>query len=78
MFFCKIHRAKIFLVDVNVPAECQGNFTPLHSLTGPVGQPFASRLGGQLPGDEQTHNRTGFLRLTLSRYTFKKLPVVEK
>jgi hypothetical protein len=24
-----------------------GNFTPLHSLTGPVGQPFASRLGGQ-------------------------------
>ncbi len=23
------------------------NFTPLHSLTGPVGQPFASRLGSQ-------------------------------
>jgi hypothetical protein len=23
------------------------NITPLHSLTGPVGQPFASRLGGQ-------------------------------
>jgi hypothetical protein len=23
------------------------NFTPTHSLTGPVGQPFSSRLGGQ-------------------------------
>jgi hypothetical protein len=28
--------------------------TLLHSLTGPVGQPFASCLGGQRPGDAPT------------------------
>jgi hypothetical protein len=29
------------------------SFTPIHSLTGPVGQPFASRIGdsGSRPGD---------------------------
>jgi hypothetical protein len=44
--------------------------TPLHSLTGLVGQPFASRLGGSVsrPGDAQTHNGTVFLLLVLSRY----------
>ncbi len=32
------------------------SFTPIHSLTGPVGQPFASRLegSGSHPGDEPT------------------------
>jgi hypothetical protein len=46
------------------------NFTPIHSLTGPVGQPFAPCLGvsGPRPGDAQTHNGTGFLLLALSRY----------
>jgi hypothetical protein len=29
----------------NTMNKCEG--TPLHSLTGPVGQPFASHLGGQ-------------------------------
>jgi hypothetical protein len=28
--------------------------TPLHSLTGPVGQPFSSRPGGQRSGDAPT------------------------
>jgi hypothetical protein len=27
--------------------QLHSNFIPMHSLTGPVGQPFASRLGGQ-------------------------------
>jgi hypothetical protein len=45
-----------------------------HSKTkspGPVGQPFASRLGGHSasrPGDAQTHNVTGFLLLAMSCY----------
>jgi hypothetical protein len=32
------------------------HFTPIHSLTGPVGKPFASHLGGSglCPGDAPT------------------------
>jgi hypothetical protein len=40
------------------------NFTPTHSLTGPMGQPFASRLGGQQfvsRGCPHSHNGTRFL-----------------
>jgi hypothetical protein len=46
------------------------NFTPIHSLTGPVGQPYASRLGGQrlASREAQTHIGTKFLLLSLSRY----------
>ncbi len=44
------------------------NSTPTHSLTGPVGQPFASCLGGQrfaFWGCTHSHNGTGFLPLAL-------------
>jgi hypothetical protein len=47
------------------------NFTPTHSLTGPVGQPFASRHGGHQcasQGCTQTHNGNGFLLLAMARY----------
>jgi hypothetical protein len=47
------------------------NFTPTHSLTGPVGQLFASCLGGQRFaswGCTKIHNKTGFLLLALSCY----------
>ncbi len=46
------------------------NFTPPHTLTGPVGQPFASCLGGQwfASRDAQTHNGTWVFLLALSRY----------
>jgi hypothetical protein len=46
------------------------NFTAIHSLTGPVGQPFASCLGGQrfASWGGKTHNGTRFLQLVLSRY----------
>ncbi len=47
------------------------NFTPTHSLTGPVSQPFASRLGGQrfaYLGCTHSHTGTRFLLLVLSRY----------
>jgi hypothetical protein len=42
------------------------NFTPIHSLTGPVGQPYASRLGGQrfASRETQTHIGTKFLLLS--------------
>jgi hypothetical protein len=38
------------------------SFTPIYSLTGPVGQWFASRLGGSnsRPRDAPTYNGTGF------------------
>ncbi len=47
------------------------NFTPIHSLTGPVDQPFASCLGDQQFASRRcthSHNGTGFLLLALSRY----------
>ncbi len=47
------------------------NFTPIHSLTGLVGQLFASRQWGQrFPsrGCTHSHNRTGFLLLALPCY----------
>jgi hypothetical protein len=47
------------------------NFPPTHSLTGPVGQPFASCLGSQRfasQGCTHSHNGTGFLLLAPSRY----------
>jgi hypothetical protein len=47
------------------------NFTPIHSLTGPVGQPFASHLRSQRftsQGCTQSYNGTGFPLLELSRY----------
>jgi hypothetical protein len=40
--------ARIFLIMPSL-LEIQ-DFTPIHSLTGPVGQPFASRLGGATVG----------------------------
>ncbi len=51
--------------------EALQRFIPLHSLTGPVGQPFASNLGGQRIaswGCTNPHNGTGFLLLAQSRY----------
>jgi hypothetical protein len=45
---------------------------PMHSLTGPLGQPFASCLGGPMvcvPGMHNTQYRTGFLLVALSHYT---------
>jgi hypothetical protein len=41
------------------------NFTPIHSPTGPVGQPLLPVYGvsASRPGDAQTHNGTGFLLL---------------
>jgi hypothetical protein len=39
------------------------NFIPIHSLTGPVGQSFASCLGGT-----HSNNGTWFLLLALSCY----------
>ncbi len=47
------------------------NFTPIHGLTRPVGQLFATRLGGQQfmsRGCTHSHNGTGFLLLAMSRY----------
>jgi hypothetical protein len=46
------------------------NLTPIHSLTGPVDQPLhpVQQVSASHPGDEQTHNGTGFLLLALSRY----------
>jgi hypothetical protein len=47
------------------------NFTPTHSLTGPMGKPFASHLGGQQfvsLGCTHSRNGAGFLLLALSRY----------
>jgi hypothetical protein len=44
-------------------------FTPIHSLTGPVGQPFASLLvSGLRPDDAQIHNGTRFFLLELYSY----------
>ncbi len=45
------------------------NLTPIHSLIGPVGQPFASGLEGQRfrsRGRTHYHKGTGFLMLALS------------
>jgi hypothetical protein len=47
------------------------NFTPIHRLTGPVGQPFASHLGSQRFtswGCTHSYNGTGFPLLVLSHY----------
>jgi hypothetical protein len=47
------------------------NFTLTQSPTGPSGQPFASRLGGQWFaswGCTHSHHGTGFLTLALSHY----------
>jgi hypothetical protein len=47
------------------------NITQIHCLNGPVGQPFAFRLGGQQfvsQGCTHNHNGTGFLLLALSCY----------
>ncbi len=46
------------------------NFIPIHSLTGPVGWPFASRLGGQWFTSRGCKNSqwTRYLLLALSRY----------
>jgi hypothetical protein len=47
------------------------NVTPIHSLTGPIGQSFAPHLGSQqfsYWGCTHSHNGTGFLQLALSRY----------
>ncbi len=43
---------------------------PLHSLTGPVGQPFASCLGGQqfMPQGRTHTFGTGLLLLAMSHY----------
>jgi hypothetical protein len=48
------------------------NFAPIHSLTGPVGQPFASCQGGSAVHLLRMHkltNGTGFLVLALSCYS---------
>jgi hypothetical protein len=48
------------------------SFTPIHSLTGPVGQPFASCLGGQRfasMGCTHTIQWNGVLLLANSRYS---------
>ncbi len=47
------------------------NFNPIHSLTGKLGQVFASRLGGKRFaswGGTHSHNGTKFLLFTLSSY----------
>ncbi len=56
--------APVKLLGVALWRPC--NFTLTHSLTGPVGQPFSSHLGGQQFA--QTHNGTRFPLLALSRY----------
>jgi hypothetical protein len=64
-------KGKLFKLDsIHNQTEIRNNtvwssciLTPLHSLTGPVGQPFASRLGGQRLASRwctHTHNGTGF------------------
>jgi hypothetical protein len=46
------------------------SFTPIYSLTGPVGQLFASRLGGQRPriGDAPTLTMELGSLLAMTRY----------
>jgi hypothetical protein len=66
-FFIYVFNTMLILKIV-IYSTC--NFTLIHSLTGPVGQPFASCLGVSKlhPGNTQTHNGTRFLLLALSRY----------
>ncbi len=63
-------RAPVKLLGGVLWSPC--NLTPIHSLTGPLGQPFASHLGGlQLASQGCTHSHSGtwFLFLALSHYS---------
>ncbi len=51
------------------PCGAHAFLTPLHSLTGPVGQSFACRLGGSGSGDAPTLTMELGSPVSMSRYT---------